>query len=480
MRNLTMMTDLYQLTMMQGYFCEGMHEREAVFDLFFRRHENITYALAAGLEQVVEYIGNIRFDEEDIAYLRSTGIFREDFLAYLREFKFRGDLYAVPEGTVIYPSEPILTVRASLAEAQFVETAILNIVNHATLIATKASRIVEAAGKSAIVEFGLRRAQGPDAGIYGARACVIGGCKGTSNVLSAQRFGIEPKGTHAHSWVMSFDSELEAFRAYARHYPDDCLLLVDTYDTLHSGIPNAIRVFDELRAAGHEPVGIRLDSGDLAYLSKQARKMLDDAGYPNAMIFGGGDVDEHVLAALSAQGARIDAYGVGTRMITSADMPALGGVYKLAAIEEHGILAPRMKFSDSEVKITNPGLKDLYRLYDGAGKAIADLIALRGEEIAKPLTLTHPIERWKTTIVEDYTLRKLHAVIFDRGELVYDLPKLEEIAAYARREKESFWEEYRRLVNPHIYKVDLSDGLYELKSELLGRNRARKAKQGNV
>ena len=476
MRNLTMLTDLYQLTMMQGYYINGKHNDRAVFDVFFRQNANMTYALAAGLEEVVDYIRGLHFEATDIAYLKSLGMFRDDFLEYLKNFRFQGDLYAVPEGTIVYPSEPIVTVVAGLAEAQLIETALLNLVNHATLIATKASRIVEAAGTSAIIEFGLRRAQGPDAGVYGARACMIGGCKGTSNMLAAQMYGIPPKGTHAHSWVMSFDSELEAFRAYAKLYPDNCLLLVDTYDTLKSGVPNAIKVFDELTASGHRPVGIRLDSGDLAYLSKQARKLLDDAGYPDAMIFGGGDVDENVLQSLNAQGAKIDAYGVGTRMITSADMPALGGVYKLAAIERGGVMEPRMKFSDSAVKITNPCFKDLYRVYVG-GKAFADVIALKDEQLPKPLTLTHPLERWKTTVVEDYTLRKLQVKVFENGELIYTPPTLDEIIAYAETEKESFWAEYRRLVNPHLYKVDLSDGLYEIKQQLLTKHRAAQAEK---
>lgn len=471
MRNLTLLTDLYQLTMMQGYFVAGKHNDKAVFDVFFRQNENLNYALAAGLEQAVDYIRNIHFTKDDIDYLRDQKIFREDFLAYLKDFRFRGDLYAVPEGTVVYPTEPIVTVVAGLAEAQFIETALLNMINHETLIATKASRIVEAADKATIVEFGLRRAQGPDAGIYGARASMIGGCKGTSNVLAAQMFGISPKGTHAHSWVMSFATELEAFRAYADLYPDGCLLLVDTYDTLKSGIPNAIKVFDELRAKGHEPVGIRLDSGDLAYLSKEARKMLDAAGYPNALVFGGGDVDEHVLSSLNAQGAKINVYGVGTRMITSADMPALGGVYKLAAVEQNGQMIPRMKFSDSEIKITNPCFKSLYRLYVN-NKAFADVIALKDEKLGKPLTLTHPLERWKTTVLDAYELRELQVKVFEGGELVYQLPTLDEIIAYAATEKESFWEEYRRLINPHIYKVDLSDGLYEIKDKMLREHRA--------
>ncbi|MDY2880999.1 MAG: nicotinate phosphoribosyltransferase [Candidatus Borkfalkiaceae bacterium] len=469
-RNLTLLTDLYELTMMNGYFLEGKQDEIAVFDVFFRQNELITYSVAAGLEQAVDYVLNLSFGEEEIAYLKSLGIFDEGFLRYLSGLKFTGDIYSVPEGTVVFPKEPILTVRAPVIQAQLVETAILNIINHQTLIASKAAKIRYAAKGDNVMEFGLRRAQGPDAGIYGARAAVIGGCNSTSNVLAGQMFGIPVSGTHAHSWVMNFPSEIEAFRAYARVYPKGTLLLVDTYDTLRSGVPNAIKVFDEMRAEGKKPLGIRIDSGDLAYLTKRARQMLDDAGYPDAIICASGDLDERLVQSLKLQGAKIDSWGIGTKLITSADMPALGGVYKLAAVEENGKTIPKIKVSDNSAKITNPGFKTFYRIYDKAtGKAEADLVALRGEKIdfGAPLTLYHPVERWKKTTFENYEVRELPVTVVKDGERVYDFPSLKEIASYARRETDTFWDEYKRLDQPHIYKVDLSDGLYALKAEML-------------
>ena len=396
MRNLTLLTDFYQLTMMNGYLKCGTADREAVFDVFYRGGAELSYVVTAGLEQVVEYIENLHFEETDIEYLRGLKCFDEEFLTALKNFKFTGDVYSVPEGTVMFPFEPLLTVKAPLFQAQLVETAILCILNHQTLIATKAARLSNAT-KSTILEFGLRRAQGPDAGIYGARAAYIGGCRSTSNVLAGQMFDIAVKGTHAHAWVMSFPDELSAFRAYAELYPDNCLLLVDTYDTLKSGVPNAIKVFDELKAKGYKPSGIRLDSGDLAYLSKQARKMLDAAGHEDCKIFASGDIDEDVLLSLQIQGAKIDIYGIGTRLITSYRQPSLGGVYKLAAMEdENGVLVPKMKLSDSKVKMTNPGLKKVVRLYNEDGMAEADLICLKEEtfDTAKPLTIYHPEKHW--------------------------------------------------------------------------------------
>lgn len=474
-RNLTLLTDLYQLTMMNGYLRNGKQGDIAVFDLFFRRNNIITYSVAAGLEQAVDYIRNIRFSEEDIAYLRSLGLFDEEFLEYLRTFRFTGDLYAVPEGTVVFPEEPIITVRAPILEAQFVETALLNMVNHQTLIASKSAKVAYAAKGDTVMEFGLRRAQGPDAGVYGARASVIGGCRSTSNVLAGKLFDIPVAGTHAHSWVMNFPSEYEAFRAYAKLFPDACLLLVDTYDTLRSGVPNAIRVFDELRAAGHEPKGIRLDSGDLAYLSKRARKMLDDAGYPNAIICASGDLDEYLINSLKNQGAKIDLWGVGTKLITSADMPALGGVYKLSALyPAGGGMVPKIKLSDNSDKITNPAFKDVYRIYDKkTGKAEADLIVVRGETVdeSKPLTIFHPKETWKRTTFTDYRIRPLTEQVLRGGELVRPLPTLADICAYAEREKESFWDEYKRPDNPHVYKVDLSQQLFDIKNKLISEIR---------
>lgn len=471
MRNLTMMTDLYQLTMMNGYFSEGKAEETAVFDVFFRQKHAINYAVFAGLDQAIDYVRDLHFSSEDIAYLRSLGMFCDGFLDYLKDFKFTGDMYSVREGDIVYPQEPIVVIKAPLMQAQLIETALLNIISHQTLIATKSSRIVSAADGKSVVEFGLRRAQGPDAGIYGARAAVIGGCNGTSNVLTGQMFDIPVKGTHSHSWVMSFDSELDAFRAFARVYPDSCLLLVDTYDTIE-GIKNAIDVFKELRAAGHKPVGIRLDSGDLAYLSKVARSMLDKADFTEAIVMASGDIDEYLLQSLNAQGAKIDVYGVGTKLITSEDTPSLGGVYKLSAIERGGKLEPRMKISDSIVKVTNPGFKKLYRLYDkSSGMAAADLITLDGEALTKPLVLTHETERWKTTTLDDYDVRPMLEKIFENGRQVYVSPTLKEIIEFARSEKAKFWDEYKRIDNPQIYKVNLSDGLYALKQSILKSHR---------
>ncbi len=469
MRNLTLLTDLYQLTMGQGYFTEGKHTERAVFDVFFRPNKLITYSVAAGMEQAAEYLENLHFDGEDIDYLRSLGIFTEDYLSCLRDLRFTGDVTAVREGEIVFPYEPILSVSAPMLEAQLVETALLTFINHQTLIASKAAKICAAAG-GGVMEFGLRRAQGADAGIYGARAAMIGGCVGTSNVYAGKLFDVPVSGTMAHSWVMNFPSELEAFRAYAKSFPDNCLLLVDTYDTLRSGVPNAVTVFRELRAAGHEPKGIRLDSGDLAYLSKAARAMLDEAGFENAVICASGDLDETLIRSLKAQGARIDTWGVGTKLITSADMPALGGVYKLAAVYEGGREVPKIKLSDTTEKITNPGVKEVYRLYDRpTGKAIADLITRAGEKIdeTRPLTIFHPVDTWKRMTLTDFTVRRLREPLFAAGKRVAPRYSLAEIAAYRAREQGNFWEEYLRQDMPHIYKVDLSDELYRLKKQLV-------------
>lgn len=470
MRNLTLLTDLYQFTMMNGYAETGLADTEAVFDLFFRAQPGLDFAVAAGLEQAVEYIENLHFDEDDVKYLGSLNCFGEKFFARLKNFAFTGDVFAMREGEMVFPHEPLLTVRAPLFQAQLVETALLNIVNHQTLIATKAMHMANET-KGGIAEFGLRRAQGPDAGIYGARASIIGGCVSTSNVLAGKMFGVKISGTHAHSWVMSFPTELEAFRKYAELYPEQCLLLVDTYDTLNSGVPNAIKVFDELKAKGYKPLGIRLDSGDLAYLSKKARAMLDAAGHTDAKIFASGDIDENIIASLNAQGAKIDVWGIGTKLITASPRPALGGVYKMAAIrDKDGKLVPKMKFSDTHEKITNPGFKTTYRIYDSNGKAAADLIALADEsfDTTKPLTIFHPVETWKKKTFTNYTLKRLPVQVFDKGKRVYDLPDLGSIVKYAEKAKGEFWEEYKRLINPHVYKVDLSDGLYDLKKELMG------------
>lgn len=468
MRNLTLLTDFYQLTMMNGYLQCGTDRQQAVFDVFFREKEQISYAVAAGLEQVAEYINNLHFEADDLDYLKSLNCFGDDFIDALRKFRFTGDVFAVPEGTVVFPYEPVLTVKAPLFEAQLIETAILNLINHQTLIATKAARMCNSTD-STILEFGLRRAQGPDAGIYGARAAYIGGCHSTSNVLSGKMFDIEVKGTHAHSWVMSFPDELTAFRKYAEIYPEGCLLLVDTYDTLKSGVPNAIKVFDELKAKGYNPLGIRLDSGDLAYLSKQARKMLDAAGHKDVKIFASGDIDEHILLSLAREGAKIDIYGIGTKLITSYDCPSLGGVYKLAAIEKDGQLVPKMKFSDTRAKITNPGLKKIVRLYNKEGKALADLICLKEEEIdaSWPLTIYHPEQTWKKTVLTDFTAKDLMVQIFKDGKQVYSFPSLKEIGEYALESMAEFYPEYKRTVNPQEYKVDLSDRLFDLKKQMI-------------
>ena len=469
MRNLTLLTDLYQLTMGQGYFNEGKHEQRAVFDVFFRPNRLITYSVAAGMEQAAQYLENLHFDESDIAYLRSLEMFSEEYLSYLAKLRFTGDVRAVREGEIVFPYEPIVTVSAPMLEAQLVETALLTFINHQTLIASKAAKICAAAG-GGVMEFGLRRAQGADAGVYGARAAMIGGCVGTSNVYAGKLFHVPVSGTMAHSWVMNFPSEVEAFRAYAECFPDNCLLLVDTYDTLRSGVPHAITVFRELREKGYEPKGIRLDSGDLAYLSKKAREMLDEAGFENAIICASGDLDETLIRSLKEQGARIDTWGVGTKLITSADMPALGGVYKLAAVYENGKEIPKIKLSDTTEKITNPGVKEVLRIYDAAtDKAIADYIVRAGERVdtSKPLTIFHPVDTWKRMTIENFRVRDLREDLFRGGKRVAPERSLAEIAAYRKSEMSRFWEEYLRQDMPHIYKVDLSDALYGLKQELV-------------
>lgn len=465
--NLTLLTDLYQLTMMNGYRRCKLDERRAVFDIFYRGNGGYSYAIAAGLEQAIDYILNLHFDQSDIAYLRSLGIFDDDFLKALEKFEFTGDINAVPEGTMVFPYEPILTVSAPLWQAQLVETALLTFINHQTLIATKAARLKECT-KNKISEFGLRRAQGPDAGIYGARAACIGGCRTTSNVVAGKLFGIPVTGTHSHSWVMSFDTELEAFEKYAEIYPDNCLLLVDTYDTLKSGVPNAIKVFDKLKAEGHKPIGIRLDSGDLAYLSRKARVMLDEAGHSDCLIFATNDLDEDILLALNSQEAKIDVYGIGTKLITSYNNASLGGVYKLCALEEDGKLVPKIKVSNSHEKTTNPGVKKIVRIFKD-GMAQADLICLADEtfDTSKPLTVFHPEQTWKKTTFTDYELKELMVPIFKDGKLVYDMPSLKEICQREDESIASFFPEYRRVVNTQEYKVDLSQKLWDLKRELL-------------
>ena len=472
-RNLTLLTDFYELTMMQGYY-KNQTDPVVVFDAFYRTNPSGNgYAITCGLEQVIDYIKNLHFTYDDIAYLRSLKMFDEEFLDYLSGFHFTGDIYAIPEGSVVFPMEPLVKVVAPIMQAQLVETAILNIINHQSLIATKAARVCYAAQGDPVMEFGLRRAQGPDAGTYGARAAVIGGCVGTSNVLAAQMFDVPALGTHAHSWIMSFPDELTAFRTYANMYPENATLLVDTYDTLRSGVPHAIQVFKEMRDAGKMPVkyGIRLDSGDLAYLSKEARKMLDAEGFTDAVIVASSDLDEHLIDSLKTQKAAIGSWGVGTKMITSADCPAFGGVYKLAAIEKDGVFEPKIKLSENTWKVTNPGNKTVFRIYDEQHKIKADLIALADETVDEndKLLLLDPIETWKKTLLQpgEFTVREMMVPVFKGGVCVYQSPTVKEIKAYCQQELNTLWEESRRLVNPHEVHVDLSAKLWDIKTELL-------------
>jgi len=470
--------------MMQAYHHAEIttgRKQQAAFDMFYRENPcGNGYAVAAGLAQVIDYINELAFTDEDIKYLRSTNTFGEEFLQYLKNFRFSGNIYAVPEGTVIFPGEPLLQVVAPIMEAQLIETAILNIINHQSLIATKAARVCWAAQGDRVLEFGLRRAQGPDAGLYGARAAMIGGCHGTSNVLAGQMFGVPVRGTHAHSWIMSFDTELEAFQCYADLYPQACILLVDTYDTLKSGVPNAIKVFQNMRAQGIALTnyGIRLDSGDLAYLSKQARKMLDAAGFADAFISASNDLDEHLISELKNQGAKISLWGVGTHLITSKEYPAFGGVYKIAAISDDGKhWQHKIKLSEDPVKVTNPGIKKIFRLYDAAtGKMKADLITLADETLDtnQDLTIFDPIATWKRMTLKagTYTARELLQPVFKNGKCVYPQLSVAEICKYAAAERDTLWDEHKRLVRPHTMPVDLSQKLYDLKQQMIAELRA--------
>ena len=477
MRNLSLLTDLYQLTMLQGYFEEKQANETVIFDMFFRNNPHSGgYSVCAGLQQVIEYIEGLHFADEDISYLKTLNLFSDKFLSYLKDFKFTGDIYAIPEGSVIFPKEPIMKIVAPIMEAQLIETALLNIINHQSLIATKASRVVFAANGDTVLEFGLRRAQGPDAGIYGARAAMIAGCFATSNVLAGQMFDVPIRGTHAHSWVMSFSDELTAFRKYANLYPNACILLVDTYDTLKSGVPNAIKVFNEMREKGIElkNYGIRLDSGDLSYLSKKARQLLDNAGFKDAIISASNDLDENLISSLKLQGAKISSWGVGTNMITSKDCPAFGGVYKLSAVYESDKKAfkAKIKLSENAEKNTNPGNKKIYRIYDkDTKKIIADLICLEEETLdtSEELLLFDPLDTWKKTLLpaDTYYTKELLVPIFKNGNCVYQSPSVMEIREYCKEEMDTLWEESRRLEYPHRTHVDLSQKLWDLKNNLL-------------
>ena len=474
--NLTMLCDFYELTMSQGYFSHGYGDRITYFDLFFRRcPDGGGFAIAAGLEQIVQYVQDLHFGPEDIEYLRSRNMFTEDFLEYLANFKFTGDIWAVPEGTPVFPREPIITVRAPAIQAQLVETFLLLCVNHQSLIATKANRVVRAAEGRTVLEFGSRRAQGADAAMLGARAAYIGGCHGTACTISDQLFGVKAGGTMAHAWVQMFDNEYEAFKAYAQLYPNNAVLLVDTYNTLKSGVPNAIRVFNEvLKPLGITKCGIRLDSGDMAYLTRQARKMLDEAGWTECQISVSNSLDEYIIRDVLRQGAKIDMFGVGERLITAKSEPVFGGVYMLAAVEEaDGTVVPKIKISENIEKITNPHFKKLYRFYaKDTGKAIADYMTIYDEKVddSQDMVIFDPDATWKRKRVYNFTARELQVPVFQGGELVYKLPSLEEIRTYCAEQVETLWEEVKRFDNPQTYYVDLSQKLWDVKYGLLKSN----------
>ena len=466
--NLTMLTDYYELTMANGYFEKGLRDQIAYFDMFFRRiPDGGGFAIVAGLEQVVHYLQNMKFEEEDIDFLRGKGIFSEEFLQYLQDFKFECDVWAIPEGTPIFPGEPVLTVRGPVIQAQFIETILLLLVNHQSLIATKANRIVRAAKGRSVMEFGTRRAHGPSSAIYGARAAYIGGCSGTACAIADREFDIPALGTMAHSWIQMFDSEYEAFRAFAELYPDNCVLLVDTYNVLKSGVPNAIRVFEELKP---KTMGIRIDSGDVTYLTKRARAMLDEAGFEDCQIVISNSFDEHLIRDVINQGAKIDSFGVGERLITARSEPVFGGVYKMVAIEREGEIIPKIKISENIEKITNPGFKTLFRLYDkNTGQAIADVITLDHENIpsGSDYEIFDPQFIWKRKVVSDFEAKNLRVQIFDKGKLVYKLPSIEEIREYCKEQISTLWDEILRFENPHEYYVDLSKELWDLKTGLI-------------
>lgn len=470
--NLTMLTDFYEITMANGFFCTGHGERTVYFDVFFRTiPDGGGVAIMAGVEQIIDYIKNLHFTDEDIAYLKSKNLFDDRFLEYLRNFHFSCDIWAIPEGTPIFPYEPLITVRGPAIQAQFIETMLLVLVNHESLIATKSNRIVRAAQGRPVMEFGSRRAQGCDGAIFGARASYIAGCAGTACTIADREFGIPALGTMAHSWVQLFDSEYDAFKAYAEIYPDSCTLLVDTFNVLKSGVPNAIRVFNEvLVPKGYRPKGIRIDSGDITYLSKKARKMLDEAGFPDCKITASNSLDEYTIQDMIRQGACVDSFGVGERMITASSAPVFGGVYKLAAVEQNGKIIPRIKVSENVAKITNPGFKKVWRLFDkDNGKAIADVITLHDEIIdeSKPYELFDPEHIWKRKVVTNFRAEPLQVPLFAAGKCVYESPSVEKIRSYCAQQMNTMWDEVLRFENPHKYYVDLSQALWDEKNLLL-------------
>ncbi len=474
--NYSMLCDYYELTMGNGYFKTGMKDKLCYFDLFFRRvPDGGGFAICCGLSQIIDYIKDLHFDEDDIDFLRSKGTFDEGFLSYLRDFHFSGDIYAVPEGTVVFPNEPLITVRAPAIEAQLIETFLLLVINHQSLIATKSNRIVRASEGRAVSEFGSRRAHGADAAIYGARAAGIGGVSSTACTIVDQKFGFPATGTMAHSWVQMFDDEYEAFKAYCKCYPDNVTLLVDTYNVLESGIPNAIRVFNSfLKPNGYRPKGIRIDSGDITYLSKKARQMLDDAGYPDCKIIASNSLDEYIIRDMIHQGAKIDLFGVGERLITSTSCPVFGGVYKLCATEENGDVVPKIKISENVAKVTTPHFKKFYRLYDReSGKAIADQLCVYDEKIddTRDLVIFDPDYTWKKKTLRGFTAKQMQVPIFIGGELVYNEPSFDEIRTYCASQVDSLWDEIKRFENPHRYYVDLSKKLWTIKNQLLAERK---------
>ena len=478
-RNLTMLADFYEFTMANGYLENNMEDQIGYFDMFFRSiPDDGGFAIMAGVDQLIEYLRNLKFTNEDIEYFKSKKIFGEKFLDYLRDFQFTCDVWAIPEGTPIFPQEPLVIVRGPVVQAQLVETMVLLTINHQSLIATKANRIARAAEGRAVIEFGSRRAQGYEGAILGARAAYIGGCVGTANTIVDRDFDVPAMGTMAHSWVQMFPTEVDAFRAYARTYPDNCFLLVDTYNTLKEGIPNAIKVFnEEVVSKGFRPKGIRIDSGDMAYLSKEARKLLDEAGFTDCKIMASSGLDEYIIRELIMQGAQIDSFGVGERLITAKSQPIFGGVYKLTTVEIDGEIIPKLKISENVGKITTPGFKQVYRLFDrNTNKAVADIITLHDEVIddSKNYTIFHPFYTWKKKTIRNFVAKKLLVPIFEKGNLVYDSPDVHEIKEYCAEQVGNLWEEVKRFEKPHEYIVDLSQDLWEIKDNLLKRHSGKK------